>query len=140
MFLRNQLILSSALSMILILGACGATDSNDANPNNNNNDVESEDMSAAEREATIDTPEQLPISDAFEEHSIWISTSDSPERNTSINSIFVFEDEEVTNYGVSDLTIEEFNDLSDDEVIQYVDEHSSYIMSGQYTLDIKWIA
>src|SRR5699024_5189105 len=89
--------------------------------------------------------------DSLEEYGIWFTT-DSLERQSIIRDLYVFENGEVTTYNRLHsleerndprLTIEEFNELSDEEVIQRAKDSvktspsnsNSTIQSGEYTFD-----
>lgn len=80
----------------------------------------------------------MPISEGFEDYSLWIVTSDNPERSSSISSLYVFKNDVVTYYfNILDKPrIEEINGLSDDEIIQIVSDKAMNKTEGNYHLDI----
>lgn len=121
-----------ALITILLLGACGNTDDT---------------IQDAEAEKIVyDNPRNhtaedfMPISDGFEEYSLWIKTSNNPDRNSTLQEILLFKNGVVKHYrNISDedkLTIEELMDLSDSEIVNYANEYAMTTDEGTYILDL----
>lgn len=113
------------LSAVLLLSACGSKESNGEK---------------VPKQDGAPPKETLLFSKAIEENSLWIETSATPERNSSVRGVLVFDNGEVTSYGnISDenkLTLEEVNNLSDDEIIQNLEKNSQSINKGKYSFDI----
>ncbi|MFD1019527.1 hypothetical protein [Thalassobacillus hwangdonensis] len=117
MILRKKwAVMVAALTAILLLAACG-------------------DKGKAEQptgeESTYDNPRNhtaedfMPISEGFEEYSVWIETAESPVRDSNVNKVFVFNKGKVTVYQLEDTTIEDIHDLSDDELVQLASEYTN---------------
>jgi len=129
MFLKKKgLAMLMAITVVLLLAACGGEESAEEEPVQDG----SQDSS----------PDPMPISEGLEEYSVWIEAfaSDGIDRNSRVRGVYIFENGEATHYyNISDedkLKIEEINDLTDDEIIQYVKEVATMKDSGKYTLDI----
>ncbi|KQL58355.1 MULTISPECIES: hypothetical protein [Bacillaceae] len=123
----NGLVILTTITALSLLGACGSEEnSSEVQANEGRQDYSPEDFKK--------------ISDGFEEYSVWIETSNTPSRESSIRALFVFSDENLTSYGnINDedkLTLEEVNELTDDELIKQVEKHATRISEGEYTLDI----
>lgn len=126
MFLgRKRYATLLAVSVVLLLTACGSKESNGEE---------------SSKQDGAPSKETLLFSKAIKEHSLWIETSATPDRNSSVRGVLVFDNGEVTRYGnISDenkLTLEKVNNLSDDDIIKNAEENSQSINKGKYSFDI----
>ncbi|GAF20708.1 hypothetical protein JCM19047_361 [Bacillus sp. JCM 19047] len=124
---KNGLVILTTVTALSLLVACGSEE----------NPVE---VQANEGRQDYSPEDFTKISDGFEEYSVWIETSNTPTRNSSVRALFVFLNGNVTSYsniiGENKLTLEEVNELTDDELIKQVEKHATRISEGEYTLDI----
>ncbi|MED4128597.1 hypothetical protein [Shouchella miscanthi] len=124
---KNGLVLLTTVTALSLLVACDSEE----------NPVE---VQANEGRQDYSPEDFTKISDGFEEYSVWIETSNTPTRNSSVRALFVFSNGNVTSYsniiGENKLTLEEANELTDDELIKQVEKHATRISEGEYTLDI----
>ncbi|MBM7839948.1 hypothetical protein JOC54_003228 [Alkalihalobacillus xiaoxiensis] len=114
-----------AITAVLLLGGCG--------------DQEDADEVLASDGPQDGSPEDfMEISEGFENFSVWIETSDTPNRDSQVRGIYVFDDGQASSYfNISDkLTLEEVNDLTDEEIIEHAKGNADAISKGEYTLDI----
>ncbi|WP_121616640.1 hypothetical protein [Virgibacillus halodenitrificans] len=128
MFKRKKwLVMLVLTTFVLLLAACGEKEKTNANEEESNYD----------NPRNHTTEDFMSISKGFEDYSIWIETSDTPERKSNVSGLYIFKDGEAEYYdGFSEVFIEDIIDLSDDEIIQYAKENSSTNYQGKYNLDI----
>lgn len=130
MFLKKRWLMMVVVTAVLLLGACGDDSTASGDPvvgNDGPQDRSPDDF--------------IPISEALEEYSVWLVTSDTPDRNSTVSGMYVFENGEVSYYPEATyqgdrLTLEEINNLTDDEIIEYAKENTFMDSDGKYSLDI----
>lgn len=137
---KKLLPLSVLFAILLFLVACG-----------NENEAIAGDDSIADNPREHTAEDYLPISEGFEDYSVWMDVSiwkngdGGVIRTSEIESVFVFDNGEVTRYGSPDnsselsneLTMEDVHDLSDKEIIKLVSKYVEPESLGEYTLDIR---
>lgn len=125
---KKGLTMLGIIITALLLVACGGKE-------NSGQAVEEEPIYDNPRNYTAE--DYLPLSEGLEEHPVWFKTDVYPTRNSSVSYLYVFENGIATMYWNFDgLSIEKINDLTDDEIIKYVQEKSTAKETGKYTLDI----
>ncbi|GAF65236.1 hypothetical protein BTS2_2134 [Bacillus sp. TS-2] len=79
------------------------------------------------RNFTEDDFDIYTLSEAFEKYTIWFDTEQNPTRSSKINSLLVFDDEQVQYYNTSgnDFTIEDVLTMSETELIQQAQNFSN---------------
>ncbi|NUU53006.1 hypothetical protein HP548_02705 [Paenibacillus taichungensis] len=117
----------TVLTTVLILGACGTN----------------KDSGQTVEDSIYDNPRNhtaedfMPLSEALEKYPVWFEAGVYPTRNTAVHDVYVFENGNATHYwNLKSLPIDEYDDLSDDEIIKYVKENSTAKATGKYILDI----
>ncbi|WP_144626253.1 hypothetical protein [Bacillus altitudinis] len=132
---RSKWFLGVTLVMVLfLLGACGET-----KDKSEKSTAEAQEGSSSKTEGKPEKP--MLISEALEKYSIWFKTDGDPNRNSKVIDVYVFKDGKVVRYHQNTsepLTLEKINDMSDKEVIDFLEEEdkegSKY--EGDYKLDI----
>lgn len=66
----------------------------------------------------------MPLSEGLEEYSVWIETDENPVRDSSVDKVYLFKKGEVKAYKLEDITIEDFHDPSDDELVDNINSTS----------------
>lgn len=135
----RKFIMGSMLAMVLILlGACSSSNtSSEKTPNKSSDDV------VLGQDGPQDSaPEDIiPFSEATDEYSLWLETSDTPKRTSKIRGIIMFQDGKFTSYGgIADedgISLEEIKDMKDDEIVKRIKEVASAGSEGDYALNIK---
>lgn len=128
MVLRKKwLTMLTVLTTVLILGACGTN----------------KDSGQTVEDSIYDNPRNhtaedfMPLSEALEKYPVWFKAKVYPTRKTTVKDVYVFENGYATHYwNLKSLPIDEYDDLSDDEIIKYVKENSTAKATGKYILDI----
>lgn len=136
MFLKKKwFAMLLVIATVLVLAACG--DEGDASEQT----VGEESNNDNPRNHTAE--DFMPLSEGFEEYSVWIETDEDPVRDSKINNIYVFKKGKVTMYnlddgeiGASGVVIEDILDMSDDELIKFARETSNKLYDD-YEKEIK---
>lgn len=122
------------ITTVLFLTACGGGDVKGSEETTKSDASKAEDATtegeAGENEFTL-------ISKGFEKYPVWFVANSELTRTSRIDEVLVFKDGDVTSYrGYETFTIEEMNELTDDEIVQHASEGATSIANGNYSLNI----
>jgi hypothetical protein len=138
MTLKNLSISCMLAVALILLGACSSSKTvSEKTPNKSSDDV------VLGQDGPQDSaPEDIiPFSEATDEYSLWIETSDTPKRTSEIRGIIMFQDGKFASYGnIADedkISLEEIKGMKDDEIVKVIKEVATAGSEGDYTLNIK---
>lgn len=138
MFVREKwFMILIAIFTLSILSACGAGEEKEEVE-----EAAEQDDGVVEEEVSQNF---IPISDGLEEYSLWFKVEGDPfelTRHSVVDDVFVIEDGKVQQYRARDFELEDFIDMSDEEIIEEVKERLREVDDNEdpepvdYTLDI----
>lgn len=111
---KKGLLLVVTIVLSLLLAACGGNEKSEQASNNN---------TIRDNPRNHTAEDFMPISEGFEEFSIWIESEENPVRDSKIKNIYVFDKDEVTLYPVDgSYVIEDILELSDEDLKKLAQE------------------
>ena len=88
---KNGLLLVVVIVLSLLLAACGGNKESGEAANNN---------TIRDNPRNHTAEDFMPISEGFEEFSVWIESEENPVRDSKIKDFYVFDDDEVSMYPI----------------------------------------